>query len=134
MSLLWKTAVDASEGPYYHGTVEEFHPGDVISPAEDRTGYTNYPGQSDSRYSYATEDHDSAWDYAEKSWHAADGDSGHPRVYRVSPLGRHSKDPEYDKRGKHRGNWSYDRRSKHGWKVEEELPMPEHMGTPEDWR
>lgn len=122
-------------GPqFFHGTVENLNPGDVVTPAGTRGGHTNYAGQSDPQYAYATEDPEAAWDYAEKAWHAASGDSGHPRVYVVSPMGRHDKDPEYDKSGRHRGNWSFDRRSKHGWKVEDELPMPESMGKPEDWR
>jgi hypothetical protein len=133
MSLLWKSATEQDAGVYYHGTVERFEPGHKILPASQTDGYTNYD-KTDSRYAYATEDEETAWDYAEKAWHAQSGPSQHPRVYRVSPLGRHSKDPEYDKGGNHRGNWSYDRRSKHGWQVEEELPMPDHMGKPEEWR
>ena len=116
---------------FFHGTVAHLSPGDVIQPVGDAIRAT-FRSDTDPRFAYATTDHDNAWDYAEKAFHASD--RGTPRVYRVSPVGRHSKDPEVGRDGSRRGNHPTDRRSKSGWKVIEEVPMPENMGRPEDWR
>lgn len=113
---------------FFHGTTSHLSLGDVIEPGRAAT----FPHDTDPRYSYATTDATTAWDYAEKAWHATD--KGAPRVYRVEPMGRHSKDPQVDRSGRMRGNHPTDRRSRSGWKVVGEEEMPESMGKPEDWR
>jgi rifampin ADP-ribosylating transferase len=116
---------------FFHGTVRKFSPGDVIAPGHS----SNFGAESDPRYAYATGTEPGAWSYAEKAWHAdPSGTSGPPRVYEVEPIGRHSKDPQVDSSGRSRGNYEKDRRSKNGWRVKTERPMPESMGSPEDWR
>lgn len=117
---------------FFHGTTAHLKPGDVVAPGKRPV----FPNETDTRYSYATSDQDTAWHYAEIAWNARD--TGVPRVYQVEPLGRHSKDPQvgvmpggttYS-----RDNFSTDRRSKHGWRVLSEVQMPSHMGDPEDWK
>lgn len=121
-----------AEGPaYYHGTTVP----DVthILPAEQHGGHVTFPHDTSRAHAYATTNEDDAWDYAEKAFHAAD--RGHPRVYRVEPMGHVEKDPDEDEHGNWRsGVNDGDVRSPHGFKVLHEMPMPEHMGTPEDWR
>ncbi len=114
---------------FFHGTTEHLEPGDVVAPGG---GPLKFPQETNRRYAYATPSEDNAWNYAEKAFHASD--SGHPRVYQVEPLGRHTRDPEYDRGGNSRGNFRDDRRSKAGWKVVGERKMPESMGNPDDWR
>jgi len=141
MSLLWKTATDQAEGEYYHGTIRHFEPGDHISPASEHGKSQTFERMSDPDHAYAT-GHDNAWDYAEKAHnvHFQPGMKIHPRVYKVRPTGPVEKDPEEWPEGVHydrapsRGNNSDDVRSKHSFEVVHEMPMPEHMGTPEDWR
>lgn len=121
-------------GPqFFHGTVSELKEGDSVLPASQSGRKVVHRSMTDPEYAYATETPEAAWHYAELTWNHAE--SGHPRVYRVVPLGEHEEDPQVDSRGQVRGGvFEGDRRSKHGWKVEEELPMPERMGRPEDWR
>lgn len=121
----------AAAGPaYYHGTTVP----DVthILPADQHGKHVTFPHDTSRAHAYATTSEDDAWDYAEKAYHAAD--RGHPRVYRVEPMGHVEKDPTEDERGNWRcGVNSGDVRSPHGFKVLHEMPMPESMGTPEDW-
>jgi hypothetical protein len=117
---------------FFHGTTAELRPGDSVLPTSQTGAKPVFRNESDSRHAYATTNQADAWDYAELSWHAST--TGVPHVYEVEPLGRHSKDPEVDKRGRRRGNHPEDRRSKVGWQVVGEVPMPEDMGEPEDWR
>jgi hypothetical protein len=106
---------------FYHGTVYHLSPGDVITPG----GAPAVHGTSDPRFAYATGDISAAREYADYALdnvldNQGDGEYAR-RIYRVTPIGRHSKDPEFSTEGEHRGNSPDDRRSKHGWKVEEEL-------------
>lgn len=129
-SVLWaRTAVEGQA--YYHGTTVP----DVthILPADQHGGHVTFPHDTSPSHAYATTNEDDAWDYAEKAFHAAD--RGHPRVYRVEPMGHVEKDPEEDEHGNWRNGVNRgDVRSPHGFKVLHEVPMPEHLGTPEDWR
>jgi hypothetical protein len=128
------------EEQFFHGTISPLKPGTVIEP----TGKSSwrkprFPHDTDPAYAYAT-GHDEAWDYAEKAWNMASGNlttpttPGHPRVFQVEPLGEHEQDPSRTAQGDLRNTFEADRRSKAGWKVISEVQMPEHMGTPEDWR
>jgi hypothetical protein len=130
MVVSWRAL---SEHQFFHGTDRHFTVGEVISPAGE-SGGVNYPNTTDRRYAYATDSESNAWHYAETTWMGGDGQNGPPTVYEVAPLGRHSKDPASDKSGFSRGTFQGDRRSKSGWKILRQLPMPEHMGDPEDWR
>lgn len=129
------TEVPKAEKPpkYYHGTVLEglTH----VHPANKHGGPVAFASDTDKNYAYATTSHDDAWNYAQKVW-GGDDHGRRPRVYEVKPIGGHKHvevDPQFDKHGRSRGNNSSDFRSKRGWKVVREVPMPEHMGDPEDW-
>lgn len=113
---------------FFHGTVHHLNVGDSVLPAA-AGGAPTIHGESDPRFSYATTQQGDAWEYAAMAHEQTEGEEGPPRVYRVSPLGRHSKDPEYtvEARPEHRGNFGNDRRSKAGWRVESEQPLPPHM-------
>lgn len=117
---------------FFHGTTAELYPGDRIEPTSVTGEYPTFPNMSDSRYAYATRSESDAWHYAELAWH--ESGAGIPHVYEVRPAGRHSKDPSRDRQGHSRDNFENDRRSKEGWDYVREVPMPEHMGEPEDWR
>lgn len=119
---------------YYHGTTVAgvTH----ILPASSHGGHVTFPHDTSREHAYATTDKNDAWDYAQRAWHAAGGESGPPRVYQVRPIGGHKnveKDPELDSTGRRRLNFENDHRSKHGFEVVREMKMPEHMGEPEDW-
>lgn len=137
MSNLWIHAA-ADTGEYFHGTITSFEPGDRITPAEQHSQRVNFPNVTDRGHAYATSDEDNAWHYAEKVWDAAPTHHPHfgnpPKVYRVRPLGPVEADPSHDEHGQSRDNFAGDVRSKHGFEVLHEVPMPEHMGEPEDWR
>lgn len=113
---------------FFHGTTAHLRPGDNIAPNRKPM----FPSDTERGYTYATPHEDKAWSYAEKAWHSSD--SGHPRVYEVAPTGAHEPDPLTDQHGRMRGNYEGDRRSQSPWRVLSERQMPEHMGTPEDWR
>lgn len=117
---------------FFHGTTAHLKVGAVIAPGRK----PNYAGESSPEHAYATTSEEHGWDYAEKAWHASD--KGHPRVYQVAPIGEVEKDPtEYETgsmAGRSRGNYDTDVRSRQGFKVLSERQMPEHMGTPEDWK
>lgn len=118
---------------YYHGTVHEnlTH----VHPASKHGGPVAFASDTDKNYAYATTSHDDAWNYAQKVW-GGDDHGRRPRVYEVKPIGGHKHvevDPQFDEHGRSRGNNESDFRSKRGWKVVREVPMPEHMGDPEDW-
>lgn len=136
MSLLWTRAASGQE--FYHGTVQSLQPGDHVLPAHEHGGAVMFPHDTDHAYAYATPHEDNAWDYAERAWQSAGLDHPHfgnpPKVYRVRSLGDHEPDPTHDATGRQRGNFDTDVRSKHGFEVMEEMPMPEHMGEPEEWR
>ncbi len=117
-------------GALYHGTTREHL--DEILPAVEHGHGVVFPHDTDQGYAYATPNLSDAWAYAEKAWHAS-GD-GIPRVYRVEALGDVEPDPQQDAHGRQRGNFEADVRSRAGFAVVEEMPMPEHMGDPEDWR
>lgn len=119
-------------GPLYHGTVRDGL--DDILPAAAHCGPRTfaYTADGDPAYAYATPNLSDAWAYAEKAWHAS-GD-GIPRVYRIEALGDVESDPQEDVHGRQRGNYADDVRSRHGFAVVEEMPMPDDMGDPEDWR
>lgn len=119
---------------FFHGTISPLQPDDVIEPVAKSTWRkVRFPHDTDPEYAYATSDVDTAWHYAEKVWGSTDSPT-HPKVFEVEPVGEHEEDPTRDAHGQLRGNFSTDRRSKHGWRVLREVPMPEHMGTPEEWR
>lgn len=139
MSLLWKTATDQAED-YYHGTVHKFEPGERIAPASEHGGHQVFRNTSRPEYAYATPKEDEAWHYAQHAWNGMPlhhPDFGNPpRVYKVRPLGPVEKDPtEYtESGGRWRDPFDNDKRSAHGFEVLHEVPMPEDMGTPEEWR
>lgn len=116
----------------YHGTVRDGL--DNILPAAVHCGPRTfaYTADGDPGYAYATPSLSDAWAYAEKAWHASG--IGIPRVYRVEALGAIEPDPQEDAHGRSRGNYAADVRSRNGFAVVEEMPMPEDMGDPEDWR
>ena len=117
---------------FFHGTISPLKPGSVVEPVSASSWRKpRFPNETHPDYAYATSQ-DKAWDYAEKAWHSSG--TGTPRVFQVEPLGEHEPDPRYNERGELRDNWDDDRRSKAGWRVLNEVQMPEHMGTPEDWR
>ena len=119
-------------GPqFFHGTTAELSEGDRIEPSSVTGASPTFARESDSGYAYASESEIAAWDYAEKSF--ATKFDGIPRVYQVTPAGEHEEDPLRDAGGYRRGNYIGDRRSRVGWDVVRELPMPEHVGTPEDF-
>lgn len=108
-------------------------PNPVIEPAARRPwAKPTFPSDTDPSFAYATPHEDDAWNYAEKAWHSTS--HGRPRVFQVESLGDHEEDPAFDQHGRSRSNFTDDRRSQQGWRVLREMPMPEHMGTPEDWR
>lgn len=118
---------------YYHGTVHEnlTH----VHPATKHGGPVSFASDTDKDYAYASTSHDDAWNYAQKVW-AGDDHGRRPRVYEVKPIGGHKHvevDPQFDDHGRSRGNYAQDFRSKRGWKVVREMPMPDHMGDPEEW-
>ena len=115
---------------FFHGTIREGL--SEIVPASTHGKGAVFPSVTSTAHAYATPDVSNAWHYAEMAWNAAG--SGIPRVYQVEPLGEHEEDPAVDGKGNPRGNFSGDRRSTKGWRVTREVPMPENMGTPEDWR
>lgn len=109
-------------------------PGDLVLPAAQHGGHVTFNHDTDPNHAYATGE-DSAWDYAEKAhaWTVNRMDRGPfpvPRVYQVEPV--HPESVEEDPQG--RGNNDDDVRSPHGFRVLREVPMPEHMGEPDDWR
>ncbi len=136
MSLLWKVAVDEAT-EYFHGTHRKFQPGDVISPANEHGRGVTFASETSPDHAYASAKEDDAWGYASQAFdtHYSYHHRGRmlPRVYRVRPLGPTEKDPEWGPHGL-RGVNSGDVRSLHGFEVLHEMPMPEHMGEPEDWR
>lgn len=121
----------------FHGTVR---PGlTEIHPAEQHGKGVTFASDTDHRHAYATTTEDNAWSYAERShdWamnRARPGQHFVPRVYEVEPMGEHESDPSHDQHGNSRNTFEGDRRSRHGFRVVRELPLPEHLGTPEDWR
>lgn len=117
---------------WYHGTTAPRLR--QIVPADKHRGRVIFPHVTDRGHAYATPDVDDAWDYAQKAFHSGNGHPGRPRVYEVQPMGHYEKDPDTDERGQLRGNWSKDYRSRDGWKVTRELPFPNNMGNPRDWR
>lgn len=124
-------SIESARQEFYHGTTVEgvTH----ILPASKHRGHVTFPHDTDREHAYASTKEGDAWDYAEKAWHASG--TGVPRVYKVHPMGPHEKDPQVDERGDWRGGVNEsDVRSKHGFAVLHEVPMPEHMGDPEDWR
>lgn len=123
----------AREEHFFHGTTEHLRPGAKVLPVGQLRGKTpTFPHDTSREHAYATSEEANAWNYAEKAWHSTD--RGIPRVYEVAPLGDHEPDPTHDERGRSRGNYETDRRSRVGWKVISERQMPEHMGSPEDWK
>lgn len=123
----------AREEHFFHGTTEHLRPGDKILPVGQLRGKKpTFPHDTSREHAYATPHESSAWHYAEMSWHATD--RGVPRVYQVTPLGDHEPDPTHDQHGRYRNNREGDRRSRAGWKVVSERQMPEHMGTPDEWK
>jgi hypothetical protein len=128
-----RKSVPSGPSKFYHGTTV---PGVThILPADQHHDHVVFPGVTDTSYSYASTKPEDAWDYAEKAWNA-DNEGRRPRVYEVRPMGgmKHvEEDPQHDEQGKHRFNNQNDFRSKKGWKVVREVPMPEHMGDPEEW-
>lgn len=123
------TAASAEPETFYHGTTRE-NLTHVLPPHEHGAGVM-FPHDTSRDHAYASNNASDAWDYAEKAWGATE--KGVPRVYEVRPRGEHEQDPPFDQHGNSRSNFSGDRRSRHGWNVVRELPMPEHMGTPEEW-
>jgi hypothetical protein len=123
-----------SNEQFFHGTISPLKVGDTVEPAN-KTSWRKprFPNETHPDYAYAT-DESTAWHYAELGWHNASGSPSHPKVFQVEPLGEHEPDPHYDEGGRLRDNFSADRRSKAGWRVTGEVPMPEHMGKPEEWR
>lgn len=120
---------------YYHGTTRHFEPGERILPAAQHGRGSVFPYESSPEHAYATMNPSDAWHYAELAWNEGDPQPGdHPKVYRVRPISEHEHDPMYDDRGRSRGNFEGDVRSRHGFEVLDEVPMPEHMGRPKDWR
>ena len=124
---------------FFHGTVRPNLT--EITPADKHPSWMTptFTSDTDRGHAYATTSQEHAWDYASKAhdWalsRSHTGRAGIPRVYQVEPLGEHEPDPQHDEHGRSRGNNSTDRRSRAGWRVVRELPMPEHIGTPEDWR
>ena len=111
---------------YYHGTVA--HLPEEVTPGRKPI----FPSDTEHGYVYATPHKSSAWNYAEKAWHATD--YGHPRVYKVSATGPMEVDPRRNVHEQLRSNYEGDVRSRHPLKVVSEEEMPEHMGRPEDWR
>jgi hypothetical protein len=125
---------DGPQFKFFHGTTSRFNPGDEILPPSRRSNrirplYT----ATDPDYSYATEDQDTAWQWAEAAWHHSQDEAPRPRVFGVAPMGEVEEDPLYDAHGQSRGTFASDRRSRSGWKVLGEVQMPEHIGTPEEW-
>lgn len=122
---------------WFHGTARAGLT--EITPAAQHGRGVTFASDTDHGHAYATTSEDHAWDYASKShdWamnSARPGQHFVPRVYQVEPLGEHEPDPSHDEHGRSRGNNSTDVRSPHGFRVVRELPLPRHMGTPEDWR
>jgi hypothetical protein len=118
---------------FYHGTTVPNVK--KILPANAHKGHVVFPGDTSLEHAYATTKHDDAWDYAEKAW-SGDPHQRRPRVYEVKPIGglKHvEEDPRFTESGRTRSNNANDYRSKKGWHVVREVPMPEHMGDPEDW-
>ncbi|HEV7237395.1 MAG TPA: GNAT family N-acetyltransferase, partial [Ktedonobacteraceae bacterium] len=116
--------------PLYHGTTQENLT--QVLPATQHGGNVVFPHETDHSYAYATPNLDDAWEYAEKAWHATS--EGIPRVYQVSSInGDEEPDPQQRADQSFRGNNENDLRSSTGFDVHHEMPMPEHMGTPEEW-
>lgn len=114
----------------FHGTVVADL--EQVLPAWETGAAVSFPHDTNPAYAYATPDEDTAWAYAEKAWHCHD--RGIPRVYVVAPLGELEVDPSTDGHGQLRGNYSSDLRSRDGFAVVCELPMPERLGEPDEWR
>ena len=122
-----------TEEKFYHGTTVPNVK--KILPANVHKGHVVFPGDTSTEHAYATTKHDDAWNYAEKAW-SGDPHQRRPRVYEVKPIGglKHvEEDPRFTETGRSRSNNANDYRSKKGWHVVREVPMPEHMGDPEDW-
>ncbi len=115
---------------YYHGTVEEDL--DDVQPASQHGGRVTFRSDTDPDYAYVTTKPGDAWSYAEKAWHSSS--NGVPRVYRVRATGPVEPDEFYQASGRPRSIYEHDMRSRHPFEVQEELPMPESMGDPEEWR
>lgn len=127
------------QGQFFHGTaMVPQHMPSQIEPVTARPTWAkaavNFPGTSSPEHAYATSDESNAWHYAEMAWNAKAGKPVVPRVFRVEPTGEHEEDPAFDDSGNSRGNFSTDRRSQAPWRVVGEVPMPPHMGSPEDWQ
>lgn len=106
---------------FFHGTVSEHGLTEITPRGEKRFYRSDHAGT----HAFATTSESDAWDYAEKSYMHTD--RGIPRVYRVEPKADVEKDPHYQN---YEGKWH---RSKAGFNVVGEVPMPEHVGNPEDW-
>lgn len=121
-------------GTLYHGTAREGLIGKTILPVDVTGMPATFPSDTDRGYAYATVEPSTAWHYAELAWNAAS--VGIPRVYEVAPVDGADveDDPTHDARGNSRGNFPDDRRSRAGFLVIRELPMPDDMGDPDDWR
>lgn len=117
---------------FFHGTVIEGLT--EVMPATKHGRGVIFPHDTDRNFAYATPSESNAWNYAEKAWHAASDVAGPPRVYRVRAVGPTEEDPQYDQHGRHRSNYGDDIRSRWKFIVVEEVPMPEEMGDPDDWR
>lgn len=121
---------------FFHGTVHPFRPGSVVRPAAEHGRGVTFASDTDPGHAYATAGPAAAWTYAEKAhgWYHARRRPGQPtripRVYEVEPVRRDS--VGLDPQG--RGNNAGDVRSPHGFRVLREMPMPERMGKPADWR
>jgi rifampin ADP-ribosylating transferase len=116
---------------YYHGTYAEGL--GEIQPATQHGRAVTFNSDTDPDFAYATARPEDAWQYAQKSydWNVNRMPRGPfpvPRVYEVEPVG----DVEEDPQG--RGNYEGDVRSRRPFRVVREVPMPEDVGTPDDYR
>lgn len=118
------------DGPdFFHGTVQEGLT--EILPTTEHGGPQTFRMEADGEYAYAT-DEGSAWWYAEAAWRTHS--EGIPRVYRVRATGPIEADPAENAQGRARSTFEADVRSRSAFIVVEEMPMPERLGDPEDWR
>lgn len=124
MSLLWTHAIAMSRD-YFHGTNQDFAPGDHILPAAEHGGEVSWPNMTDRNHAYATEDEGDAWNWAHKGWEMrGGGPENRPRVYRVRPAHPVEQDPQRDEHGYSRDVSESDKRSPHGFQVVEEMERP----------
>lgn len=109
-------------GPFYHVTMAQLEPGDVIAPGK---GPSPFEGATDPEYAYAADaswlDH---WKFEIADWAAGFLDEYRPEwvyVYRVEPVGEYEPDPNF---GSRPGNV----RSREGWRIvalEEKVELPD---------